>query len=249
MANRLQSAQTYKQEILFRSNNFFRINHAVRSKLHLVTSWTKWWLKITHNWTIVLNFILSSIAVGLHRFYQNCKSTFYKHRAWSWERKAVGSPGGTKSLCWEMAYQTRQKPGHWTADRHWNRLFQTRLSKSPHNEVACYCRKYLCSNIKPPGSHEQYFPGDKRSIDLKKHSSISSKIRKKLKYVWMIFYTIRNYKIRVKSAFAGLFKFYCVHEKWSIAKSSQGLMFSRRIITGLLQIPYKTHYQMFCLTS
>lgn len=34
--SRLHSRQTYKQEILFRSNNFFGINHAVGSKLHLV---------------------------------------------------------------------------------------------------------------------------------------------------------------------------------------------------------------------
>lgn len=174
-------------------------------------------------------------------FYQNCKSPSYKRRAWSWERWAVGSPSGGKSLCWEMAYKTRQETGHWTTEMLEQAFLNFVCQKKLHNEVSCYCRKYLCSSIKITGRHEQYFPGDKRrSIDLKEHSSISSKTRKGLKYVWIvIFCTLRNYKTRVKLAFSGLFKFSCVHEKWSIAKSLQGLMFSRRTITRLLQFPYR----------
>jgi len=53
MTDNLQSAQTYKQEILSKSNSFFRINHAVGSKLHLLTSWTGWLLQVPSNWTIL----------------------------------------------------------------------------------------------------------------------------------------------------------------------------------------------------
>lgn len=114
-------------------------------------------------------------------------------------------------------------------------FLKIRLSKIPHNEVSCYCRKDLGSNTTLPGRHEQYLPGDKRRstehLNLKEHSSIPSKIGKRLKYVWiMIFYTTRNYKTRVKLVFAGLFTFYCVHEKWSLTRSSQGLTFPEELL-------------------
>lgn len=149
-----------------------------------------------------------------------------------WGVSAVGSPCARRwltRLVKKQAYEQLTDVG--------TGFFKLDCQKNPHNKVTCYCRKYLCSNIKLTGRHEQYFPGDKRrSIGLKEHSSLSSRIRKRLKYVWiMIFYTLRNYKTRVKLVFAGLFKFYCVHEK--LPSPQKGWCFPEE----LLQDCFKFH--------
>lgn len=87
-AEKLKSAPTYKQEIPLRSNYFFGINHStpVRSKLHLLRR----------------DPCSNSTAVDAHMFYQNCKSTSYKHRTWSSKRKVVRSPSAGR---WQATEQ------------------------------------------------------------------------------------------------------------------------------------------------
>ena len=116
MTDKLQTAQTYKQEILSISNYFFRINHAVGSKLHLLRSWTRWSLPTELFYSIVFYSTAASPSL-------QCSDNCLQQGSSATSGAGVSSSANQQQISREMAGINRHNKARHSSGRTQETLF------------------------------------------------------------------------------------------------------------------------------